>query len=591
MFLLDLEFLQPLADFYFSLEDKWYDFWEKAGEKFPSLGLMDKIEKIDNFFPSLQLFLIVLFLLLAGIIGLFFSFGPYPPLAAFKVIDTDSVVLAGVFVTITDGSQDKNFTSDLFGEFRAQLNSKTVKVAADLNGYIPFFSEMAVQAGENRIVLEKQGVEFDKKLVTIVDEKNLVLKQPVTASFSCSGQSAPPSPVTKNSGGEFEVPFLKDCGALTAQIDSAGYNSVSKVLESYRTTIQLLPENIPTGEIAVSVRDLATNALLSNISVTLFKASIFVKTNEGRTDASGSYSFHAAPGTYYASAKDQVLEKYVSNQSGNFEVVAGETKNVQILLAKNLGAKTRLFLKFSDTDSKETIFGVKADLFDGNLFEDSATSQQDGTVSFRNLSEDKNYAVVVAHKDFVTKIIDSPALVEDDETQATEVLLSKADSGNSGTVRVMVLSVEPAKNAGIALADVALYNLGHNFPILTGKTDSNGNAVFSNMPPDSYHARAENATQSGVSTTKTLSNGSEIVLQINFVLKKSFLRVKTVNEKGENLSGTNLKFFDSTTMSLLKEASTVAGGQSEKLEFPWNAKFFISASAPGYLTYNTKIFS
>lgn len=579
----------PWADFYYSLEDKWYSIVDAVDQVIPVKGI---VEKIDKIFPSFVLFIIVILALLLSIgIGLFFLFSPQG-LAGFKVVDIENTPLSNISVIIHEGENVKTFVSDGFGEFFAPLNSKTVKVTVSEEGFKPFDAEITVESGTNLIVLEKVSLQLEKKLVKIVDEKNIVLKQSSTVTFSCNGDVSPPQSMTVTSGEEFEVVFSKECTSLTAQVLSSGFNDATKVLSDYSNTIKLEPLSTPKGEIIVQVRDSQTNALLPNIDLVLFKAAVFpVKANEARTDASGSNTFNAALGNYFVRATDSVLQKYSSNQSEEFDLRADQTKTIEVLLSKNSSTKNKLLFRFIDESTGQSIENVNADLLEENLLSSGAKSDSGGTALFRNLDEQKKYAVVITHPQYVTRVLESLALLDEDSQSPMEVKLIKATSNNSGTIRVTVSSVEQEGNVGIGLADVALFSPDYNFSILSGKTDGEGKIVFKNMQPGDFFAKADSLSHSGTSRTGTLFAGTELVLSVNFVVKQSFVKVKTVDALGNIVTGVNLKFFGPIGNELLLENSTGTSGETEKIGFEWTQKFYITAEKNGFLTYNTKIFS
>ena len=46
-----------IKDFYYSLEEKWYGFWDKVDSKLPVYGVIDAV---DSVIPSFLLFLLII---------------------------------------------------------------------------------------------------------------------------------------------------------------------------------------------------------------------------------------------------------------------------------------------------------------------------------------------------------------------------------------------------------------------------------------------------------------------------------------------------------------------------------------------------
>ncbi len=102
-----------LSDFYFALEDRYYEVLDKINQTVPIYSIIDPIDKV---FPSFILFIIfalVLLLLIGSVfagdplgIGKLFAGGSSP--AIFKVVDSSNFPLASVQVSLVLGTKTES---------------------------------------------------------------------------------------------------------------------------------------------------------------------------------------------------------------------------------------------------------------------------------------------------------------------------------------------------------------------------------------------------------------------------------------------------------------------------------------------------
>lgn len=584
-FVLALDILSSMRDFYAKIEEKWYALVDRLNAHIPVYGAVDAVDKVA---PSFLVFCAILLLALIGLGFFIFSSFTQPINYHFVVLDENNQPVSGVQVFFSgEGFQDSSFTNEI-GKLSIALESPKVGVSiTGLDAFEPFSVQLiAQQKTVNELRLTRKPIELVRKFITLLEEGGATLSQPAILTFVCTQGTGAPQTMRVENGAEFFVDHQKTCTELSVTVSSTGFADKIAVLSSVRTQIVLGRTGISLdpAQVLVKVVDSDSGEGIGNATVKLVKTAPFEsEVDSGLTNSSGDYSFEANPGTYIVRVFDLEEERYRSGESGEFELSEGGFESVTIELEKNGGSRTKIIAKVIDEANEAYLPGALVVLFDGNKQVEKKTSGSDGTVSFFGLEEEKDYLAVVTHAEYVLKVFEGLSPVEPFSSEPLIFGLEKADSANSGTIRARVIAAEDKKP--ISLAKVFLRSTGYDFSLLEGTTDSNGLKVFPNISPGNYFLQAESPGAHGSTAMFSLSAGQSLEVDVEILLKQGYLKASVFDANGLKLSGATVQVIDALSGEVLKEAQTGSSGSTDKLALPWNRTVYAKVSSSGFLDY------
>ena len=522
--------LDSLKGVYSDLEGKWYETLDRLDEKFPVYKIIDPIEK---FAPSFPIFLGIMFLLaVVGIwllFSVFFGGGLFGADYSFRVVGEDTAPIEFAGVVVTSGGKDFNAQSDEFGEFKLNLSSPSVKIVAQIEGYLDFEKEMELSKdGFNEIVLAKKPPAFTKKIIQIYDEHSRAFGGSGTITFSCSNPSAvPPKQMAVGNGIISDIPVPENCGTLSYRFSADGYEDCESQASGTTTNCYLIKREQPKGAIEVQVVDADSLEPLLDIPLTLYRKSDDSIVKSKKTVAGGIVLFdEIAPGTYYLSATQLAGYKDVV-QSGAIIVEVGQTTKFDLELKKFTGEAKKMFGKLVDKQSRQPVSDAVIQLIVGSHINATEfSSDEEGLFEIKNLKDD-SYGLRISHPDYLTTSRASIPAVSVDETDPTVIELEKATAANSGSIQVVVTD---SANMPVQEAHVVLKSKTLAAPF-DGVTNDGGELLFSNMPPGDYNATADIDGAKGESQTKRLDAGTTLTLEIKLVTARGGLKVIVKNKQ------------------------------------------------------------
>lgn len=567
---------------YYSLEEKWYGLLDKIDSKIPVYGVVDQIDKVV---PSFILFLALLSALVIG--GAWLFLNPGEQGYSFRVVDEESNPIAGISVEFISGDFRETIATDEFGQITLFIPGIKAIVNVDSGGFEPFSREIIIKDKEvNDIVLKKLALLSEKKFVTLLDDKGQILSQPAIIAFSCTiGQlGSTPQSLRVENGSEFFVNVDKACTELAATVSSEGFEETQAILSATSNQIRLEKQKIllSPASLVITVKDTESKEGVPQITVRLVSVNPSEReVDQGRTNQLGEYAFEAISGRYKIVADDLSGGVYKRGQTEEFDVEGNEVKRVELLLERNQSQKNRLLLKIVDEDSGEAIANAGVQVFDGNTMREKKSTGADGGATFLNLEEDKKYSIVIVHSAYVLGIFTGLEPVDEFSGQQTSLSLKKADSTNSGTIKVSVV----ADNAPLLAAKVFLKNNLYDFVILDGVTDTNGSKFFPNIPSGTYSAFTETTTQTGQSPQASLLDGTTLELRIELFLKQGFLKAKVFDKQGVIIQNASVKITNALTGEVLKETNSGVSGETEKISLPYNRAVQVKVFSDGFLPF------
>jgi len=517
----------PFADFYKSMEDKWYALLDKINEYVPIYKVIDPIEE---FVPSLPLFIGLILLLLVGTIAFFFLIsggglltGEY----SFKTIEENGTEIPFVDVQISSAGQVFNAQSDDFGEFKIGLPSSSVQIIATKTGYDDFEQGMNLVFDDvAQIVLIKQSIKYTSKTLKLYVNGEL-FRGTATVYFTCSNPDAvPPGPRTTTNGVISDIQVPENCGTLSFRVVSDQYQDFegqfgSNVIQQ----INLEPIDRPKGRILVTVFDAETGINQTDIPLTLHKLNGNI-VNTKDTIAGGIALFEdVTPDTYYISATQLPgFEDIV--RSEDIEVFANQRTEIELPLTPYDGEIRKILGKLVDDETNEAVEDAIIKLIVGGTpTAPEFFSNDEGIFEITNL-EDETYGLYVTHEDYVWTVFEEVQTLPLDETEPEIFELTRATSENSGDILVEVENIAGDPVPG---AEVTLYSSLSEINLQV-ETAEDGMFLFENMPPGDYNATAEIDGFFGESPTLTLNVGETLILDITIVNTTGILIVRVIDE-------------------------------------------------------------
>ncbi|HLC79114.1 MAG TPA: hypothetical protein VJG83_01670 [archaeon] len=578
--------IEPLKQFYYSLEDKYYEVLDKIDEKVPVYSVIDPI---DKYVPSFLLFLL---LVLALLVGLFFAIAgdslfSTQKSADFVVLDPNGDPLPEVEVLLTHGSVTDVQVSDAFGEFSILIDGNSALVEIDEGDSFEHFSQtIEIEPGiVNEIRLSAKEAQVLERFLEIKDENGRPFEG-ASIRFTCSKGLLPPNTITNAKSTE-RILASTDCGILSAVVTAFGYEEVRKDLTVTRTVIVLTP--ISSGdelnsEVVVFVEDKATGNAAAGIDLKLYtKDNVWA--GQGQSDNSGAYIFEASPGEYFIRASDlSPVPSYKNSDSEFFILEEAQSKNISISLEKIIASEARnIVVKYIDKSSKQPIAGVMGVLHDGNVIAQQDSSKQDGIIPFYNVEQRRLYSLISTHAEYVLKVSKDIPLKSGTDSNPFVVELEKATAQNSGKV---VVSVKGFDSKPVSDAKVEIYSSDHNFSLLSSLTSQEGSAIFSNMPLGKYHAQASASGQNGKSDEGALVAGSDLLLSIVLVLENGSIELEAVDRNNNPVADAKVSFFDAI-VGKIGQSQTAQNGIAPKAEFKVNLKPYALVEKQGFLPHQT----
>ncbi len=565
---------------YFFLEDGYYTVLDRVSEYTPIYKIIDPI---DNVFPSFIL-IIVLLLSLLAVFTFIFSQGPLT--SSLRVVTETGSPIEGVSIFVSFQDTTFDLETDDWGETNLLIpwRETEAEITFSKEGFDGLTKTITLKADElSEFVLSKTTIQFKESKYTIyvVDsETNRLIKNRVQLSFTCSTGVPGPATITKANSEFKDIVPGANCGTLITKASAEGFQTKESTAITRTPTYIKLEKTQTTSAINVLVKD-HTGKGIGNVAVKLFDSDNAIA-NQITTSASGAASFNEVqPGTYTVTASHSD-GRYIE-KTGIIATV-GQTKTVALSLQELLVGK-KIFLKFTDSESKQAVGDATVLIYANNKLLDSKTSDNSGRIEKMVDESIDSFLVVVTHYNYVTKIVSNVIILDAAATEPQNVQLQKASAQNSGKIVATVSDYETGEsveNAYVYLHHSDFPKVILNYPYNFSNAD--GNVLFERLPAGNYSAKAKQDNAEGKSEPKDLILGSTISLPIVLVLTEGDIEVKVINKMSkEPISGVELIFFDSFTDSIFQSGTSDEEGEFESMPFKSNKIIYVKASKEGYL--------
>ncbi len=583
-------FIDKIKEFYFELEDGYYELLDKIDKVIPVYKIIDPIDRVIPSYP-----LVALLCLLVLVLGLSWGLTAFVQGAnaslTVRVLDQEESVLPAILVNVSfpDGKTDSKTTND-FGE--AQLTvPKGAKITLTVGGegYQSQTKEVEVTSAEQTvaITLEKEGAAEGARTRTLrfVNAVGQPVGDELRVEFTCKSPYAKaPDPMTVT-GGRATVEEPAGCGQLIVTVtDSTDWQTLSSVaVDQDVKTVYLQGTIIEAGRIIVNVT--SKGQPVNGVDVELYKYDDIVANGEvGPIDSTIAYdgqaTFNKPQGAYLVKAYD-ASGGYGEAKSEKIVVRAGETATVSLELANNV--KGKISLKILDKASKKPIEGARVTLRyaadDSEL--KTLESGADGIVAF-NISDDVEYRVSVDKDGYVLEKVASARL----SAATAEIFLEKCTEAKCGLLIVQVVDED---NIPIGNATVAIYLPETNF--VAGYenkvSDANGLAKFAGVKPGLYYAFAFREFGAGRSNDFRFGGGlgqGGVDATVTMQVGNGTLMVYAVNQDNEPIPFTMVDVYSTLTGGKIGSSFTDANGVLS-IETKADKEIYVRASKEGYAAY------
>lgn len=584
-----------IRDFYFSLEDKYYDLLDSLDKHIPIYKIVDPIDKI---FPSFVIVLAVFFLVLFGILFVVVAnnAAPVSTLGIIKVTDNQGQTLRGIALSVhlEQNPVALQVVTNESGLAKFDLGKPAANALLsvhNVSGFLDFEETVSLQANQvKEIQLESApSAQFETTFVIRFKDsqsRDLITGQTVTVSFSC-GQTPgnAPSPQTTTAA-QVSVSKNASCGTLFASAQATqGYVPASAPILESPQDLFLEPVAIPaSGTLEVTVLD-ANHQPVSKATVrigTKQEAELY----RGSTNATGLVSFDLAPKTYAVRA-----EKEGRTAEKESTVQSGQTTRIELNIGNTTGTEKKILLRLVDRMTKTPVELASVSFYRNSFLLDEKFSGQNGLVE-KTVVPGKEivFSAVIFHGQYLLHVLPDIVLRNLNDQNALTVELEPVSNNpaNYGQARAIVSS---DKERFVKGARTYLYRTDYQNPLRRIDTDTQGEALFGNLPETTnflYFAKAFHSE--GVSEQKPVATGQTVDFPIRLVFGKGRF-VVPVKDYATNqaLSGAAVTAFrwKNDQRETLDTNRTNTNGEYTSAELQSEQTVFFEITKDGYLPQTT----
>ncbi len=551
--------LESVKDFYYSLEEKWYGFWDKVDGTVPVNGVIDAI---DSVIPSLILFiLIVLLLVVFGAYAFMSSAQVYSASFVINTVDNKPVYDTQIIAQLMDGS---NFVkvleqrTDSEGRITFERIRGGQEIVFDINlnkgTYKGTFT--IIDNLDETIKLAAPAVRFEaaKKTIYVKTLAGITPSTQTPLIFSCTNPSITPVPASATFTGS-PIDVIEPAGCmLQATVNSSRYKQKTYLVNSTSYDLYLENEEVIGAKVTVRVR-------YNNFPVS--DSSFSVKLNGPNTyQADTAYTseviFNSVePGDYTLSISDNsnkygIVSKSITVPTTGTEQIIAVTKTVKARVSvKIVDASTNLVLQgaivkakdpliYTELDSKETdasgyVQFVFTDL-GGYVFSAKRLGDLNGGYFVKEITQ-----TVSGDTNFV-------------------IGLERITTLNAGRTRVKVTDQDgaPVINAKVMLKYASSDGLvellqSKNY----GMTDANGETrIIAGKISGQVYAYAIKGPFFGKSGDRTIQLDGENSIIVQLQLGTAIIKINVEDELGNLIDGTAEIF---TTEGIQVDTHGIAG--------------------------------
>jgi len=532
-----------VTDFYYALEDKYYDLMDRIDKVIPIHKI---IEPIDKVFPSFILFIIIILLIISGLIYLALPFimPAQDVQLTFHVTDKDGSSLNAININAKYDSKTESLATDITGKtMLLTVKAGTiVSYEIDESAYEKLSDSIKVEENKTFTITLKpkeallQGTTRKIRLYDKDNPSELISNTTFNLYFSCNNDEAIPPADIDTSNGKAEITEPSDCEGLSATITGTGYkqeNSVSLDEETNDVYLTKLGDQKAT----LTVETYFEENPVDNIWVGIYEDRELGPIDESYT-AGGQAEFDLYTGkSYYIKVYDEANVYEEQWESIYFS----EEETARIGLEKISETGMLITIHVIDEGTKKNVKDAKVSLFKGKDEIKALTTSADNnaTVQFNVADSSAEYYAFVDQEDYLIKKMNG---LKAGGTYTAE--LEKFTGDNAATLKVKVIDQDgkPVRNARVALYDQQKLLVGNDESI----TDLNGMAEFTRVLNGNYYAFAFKGTISGWSELfnfdKRMAESIEPV--VTMVIPDGSLKLIVRDSQNEPVQFATVEFFD-----------------------------------------------
>jgi len=552
--------LDSVKDFYYSLEEKWYGFWDKVDETIPVNGVIDAI---DSVIPSLILFiLIVLLLVVFGAYSFMSSAQVYS--ASFVISGPDNKPIYDTLITaqLMDGGgaiiKSLEQRTDSEGRITFEKIRGGQLLYFDINLSKGTFRDTltVIDNIDETIKLVAPAVRFEaaKKTIYVKTLAGITPSTTIPLTFSCTNPAITPSPASATfSGNPIDVVEPAGC-MLQATVNSSKYKQKIYLVNS--TSYDLYLEAVePTGA-KVTVRVRYNNFPISD-------SSFSVKLNGANTyQADTAYTsevvFNAVePGDYTLSISDNSNKYGIVSKS-----ITVPTTGTEQIIAVTKTIKARVSVKIVDASTNSALEGAIVKAKDPLIYTELDSKETDASGQAEFVFTDLGDYVFSAKR--LGDLNGGYFVKEITQTISGDlnfvIGLERITSLNAGRTRVKVTDQDglPVINAKVMLkyaSNEGIVELlqSKNY----GLTDANGEVrLIAGKVSGQVFAYAIKGPFFGKSEDRTIQLDGENSIIVQLSLGTAVVKLNVQDELGNNIDGTAEIF---TTEGIQVDTHGIAG--------------------------------
>ncbi|MBN2067490.1 MAG: carboxypeptidase regulatory-like domain-containing protein, partial [Candidatus Diapherotrites archaeon] len=573
---------------YFFLEDKYYGVLDRVNEYVPIYKAIDPIDKV---FPSFILFMLLVICLIIVFSWLTWPSGTFN--STISVVDVGGNPIQGVAINLLLNDGNISLLTDSWGEAMVELPASNIDVPGlfSKDGYEKLAKMLSLYSGTTTTVtLGGASIIFQpvERVIKVVDgSTNQLLERKVTVTYRCSNGVSAPLTQENDEGtpAEFVVMQPANCSVLTATASASGYERKSKTISSETNYIILNPIAVETtGNVSVFVKE-SGGSYAPDATVRLIESTTSSVADSTSTSQAGSAYFSGVePGTYTVSVSSS--DGRTAQKTGVL-VSAGQTAIVSITLPETLSGK-KILLQLIESGTDIAVSNAAVVIYEDGIPIDSRTSTSQGIVERAVTNEDSSYLAVITHPDYLATIEPNIPLKAASDNDPIKVAMTKATPENSAKAIVNVLDEEQQPLSG---ASVWLYSNSHPLiPLnyVAKVTNADGNALFTNLEPASYFARARHAATEaeGQSQTENISAAQTAVLEITLVVSEGTVEATVYDADSsskEKLATALVEFIDISDGNVLSSCTTDSAGKCESSPIKADRAVYVEASKSGFM--------
>ncbi|MEW6295806.1 MAG: hypothetical protein AB1467_05975 [Candidatus Diapherotrites archaeon] len=531
-----------VTDFYYALEDKYYDLMDRIDRVIPIHKI---IEPIDKVFPSFILFIIIILLLIGS--GIYLALGGLPGKdvqLTFHVTDQSRSSLNAISISATHDSKTESLTTDMTGKtMPLTVKADTiVSYEIDESSYEKLSDSIKVEENKTLTLTlsPKQAfLEGTTRKIRLYDKDNtseLITGTLFHISFSCNNDSAISPDSLDTSNGRTEVTEPSDCDGLSATITGVGYKTENSVFLDQETN-NIYLTRLGDQKALLTVETYFEGSPVDDIWVGIYEDRELGPIDEGYTYG-GQKSFDLYTGkSYYIKVYDEADIYKEQWQSVYF---TGED-TARIDLQKISETGIFITIRVIDEDTRKGVKDAKVTLFKGKdeIKELSTSIDSNYTVKFNVSNNEAEYYAFVDQEDYLIKKLNG---LKAGGNYTAE--LEKFTGDNAATLKVKVIDQDgkPVRNARVALYDEEKSLAGNDESI----TDLNGMAEFTRVLNGNYYAFAFKGTISGWSDLfnfdKRLAESIEPI--VTMVIPDGSIKLIVRDNQGEPMQFATVEFID-----------------------------------------------